>query len=256
MSIQHCDAIELLESLPAASVDLVLTDPPYGTTQCAFDTPIDLAALWIAIKRVVKPAAAIVMTASQPFTTDLIASNRKCFRYEWIWVKSRATGFFDANRKPLKRHESVIVFCERRAPYYPQMEKGEPYIEKRAGQHTPPIYDHETPRIDTVNSGDRYPTSTLEYQAEGGSHPTQKPSALFEYLIRTSTCIGDLVVDPYCGGGTTALAAQRSGRRFICGDRDADYVEVARRRLADADPFIAHEVAPGLIQASLFEVLP
>ena len=255
-SVLCVDALVLLASLPDASVDLVLSDPPYGTTQADFDCVIDLPVLWVELKRVAKPGAAFVFTASQPFTTDLISSNRKQFRYEWIWVKSQATGFFDANRKPMKRHESVIVFCERRAPYYPQMEKGEPYIHC-SPKRTPHIYERETPRTDTINTtGERYPTSVLEYQVETGAHPTQKPVPLFEYLIRTYTQPGALVLDPYCGSGTTALAAQRAGRDFICGDTNADYVEVALKRLRDADPFLAREIAPGLVQASLFEVLP
>jgi len=254
-SVLCVDALVLLASLPAASVDLVLSDPPYGTTQADFDCVIDLPALWVELKRVAKPGAAFVFTASQPFTTDLISSNRKQFRYEWIWVKSLGTGFFDANRKPMKRHESVIVFCERRAPYYPQMEKGEPYVRFTPNKRAVEIYCHTTPKTDKINTtGDRYPTSVLEYQVEKGSHPTQKPTALFEYLIRTYSKPGDVVLDPYCGSGTTALAAQRAGRDFICGDTNADYVEVALKRLRDADPFLAREVAPGLVQASLFEV--
>ena len=253
-SVLCVDALVLLASLPDASVDLVLSDPPYGTTKADFDCAIDLPALWVELKRVAKPGAALVFTASQPFTTDLINSNRKQFRYEWIWVKSQATGFLTAKYKPLKRHESVIVFCERGAPYYPQMGAGKPYSKRRFGIAA--VYS-KTSRVNSASpTGDRYPTSVLEYQVEKGLHSTQKPTALFEYLIRTYTQPGALVLDPFCGSGTTALAAQRAGRDFIGGDTNADYVEVALKRLRDADPFLAREVAPGLVQASLFEVRP
>lgn len=152
------------------------------------------------------------------------------FRYEWIWKKSQATGFLDANRKPMKQHESILVFCERSAPYYPQMGKGLPYVTGKNGNSSNYGYFN---RVRTVNStGDRYPKTIIEFDIENGDHPTQKPVALYEYLIRTYTQPSGLVVDFCAGSGTTAIAARNLGRTFIAGDQSAEYCDVARKRLA------------------------
>lgn len=232
-AVYQMDALDLLRALPDASVDCVLTDPPYGTTRCAWDTPIDLVAWWAAVRRVVKRNAAIVMTASQPFTSALVMSKAKWFRYEWIWDKKNGTGFLNAAKQPLRRHENVLVFSIAGTFYEPQMSIGEAYSVKRGGMAE--IYGQ--PRTSSVNDGERFPTSIIE-QSYGGEkyaaiHPTQKPVALFEYLIRTYTRPGDLVVDPFGGSGTTAVAARNLGRRYITGDTDAGYCAIMRRRLSE-----------------------
>ena len=170
-------------------------------------------------------------------------SNPKWFRYEWIWRKSKVTQFLDANRRPLKAHESVLVFSSERAAYYPVMGKGESYVKK---SNNPAEVYGACERTVTVNTGTRYPTTVLEFTSvEKGVHPTQKPVALFEYLIRTYTQPGELVLDPCVGSGTTALAARNSGRHFICGDSNAEYVAIARARLAEpyTPPMFASEPA-------------
>lgn len=229
-SIYCMDLFDLCAALPRQSVDLILADLPYQTTQNIWDVLIPFDPMWKAFTRITKPGAPIVLTASQPFTSQLVVSNMKLFRYEWIWRKSQATGFLDANRKPMKQHESILVFCDGRAPYYPQMSKGEPY--KSIGNGRTTNYG-KFDRVGTVNeSGDRYPKTVIDFDVENGLHPTQKSTELFSYLIRTYTRPGELVFDPTCGSGTTAIAARAEGRRFICGDQDAGYVQVARDRLA------------------------
>lgn len=229
-TVYNVDALTLLKALPSASVDAVITDLPYQTTQNTWDALIPFVPMWDETRRVLKQGGVFVTTASQPFTSKLICSNLDMFRYEWIWVKSQATGFLDANRKPMKQHESVLVFCDQRAPYYPQMTAGKPYTAKRKGKTS--NYGHFE-RVATVNeNGDRYPKTVLYFDTDKGDHPTQKPVALYEYLIRTYTQPADLVVDFCCGSGTTALAARHLNRNYIVGDITPQYVEVARRRLA------------------------
>lgn len=260
-TVNQMDALELLRQLPEASVDCVLTDPPYGTTACAWDTPIDLVAWWAAVRRVVKRNAAIVMTASQPFTSALVMSNPKMFRYEWMWDKLSLTGFLDAQRRPLRKHENIVVFSEQSPAYYPQMTIGRPYTHKESGG-TPVYGGHE--QMATLNNGLRFPVSVVTYSnanSDNKEHPTQKPVALFEYLIRTYTRLGDLVVDPFGGSGTTAVAARNLGRRWITGDTDAGYCAIMRRRLSEpytpqlfAEEADAVDDAPR--QVEMFEATP
>jgi len=220
--------------LPDASVDLCLADTPYQVTNCSWDTMIDLDAWWRQMRRVMKPNGAVVMTASQPYTSVLVCSNFKWFRYEWIWDKRVITGWLDAKRKPLKRHESVLVFAPAAAPYYPQMTAGDPYRVVRAGA-TEVYSKHQRDELSEYG-GERYPTSIIDqfgHQPVKNVHPSQKSLDLFEYLIRTYTQPGALVFDPFVGSGTTALAARNTGRHFITGDLSAEYVEIARARLAE-----------------------
>lgn len=234
--VHHVDLFTLCDWIAEAGiqVDMILADLPYGTTACAWDTVIPFEPMWVRFKRIIKPRGAIVLTASQPFTSALVMSNPGMFRYEWVWNRSIVSGFLDANRKPLKIHESVLVFCDVAAPYYPQMGKGKSYSQTRElvpasvyGKHTKPP---------TINEGWRYPTSILNIpMTQTRDHPTQKPVALFRYLIRTYTRPGDIVVDPVCGSGTTAIAAREEQRRFIVGDSAWQYAGergVARERVS------------------------
>jgi site-specific DNA-methyltransferase (adenine-specific) len=225
------DAIDFLWTLPRGSVDMIAADLPYGTTACNWDEVIPFEPMWAAFKRVLKPERVIVLTASQPFTTKLIASNIEMFRYEWIWIKTNGGGFLNANRQPLKRHENVLIFYERTPLYEPQMVKGKPYRTRSAsaGETT---QDQTVAGWVTDNDGYRFPTSILEYVSETGLHPTQKPVDLFRYLVRTYTLPGEIVVDPTCGSGTTAVAAREEGRHYIVNDSSREYVDVTKRRLA------------------------
>jgi len=242
-TIHHLDLMTLCNALPSQSVDLILCDLPYGVTACSWDTVIPLVPMWTEFKRVIKPRGAIVLTATQPFTSALVMSNPKWFKYSWVWVKSYATDFINAKNRPMRRHEDVLVFSEgttanrsdRRMNYYPQGLSISGKRKYRPGGtiHTNVIGSRPSHINDYIQEFAGYPDSILMF-ANGNHfnvHPTQKPVALFEYLIRTYTQPGELVFDPCVGSGTTAIAARQTGRRFICGDSSREYVEVARKRL-------------------------
>ena len=229
-SINNVDLFALCDGLPDASVDMVLADLPYGTTACAWDTVIPFEPMWERFKRVIKPRGAIVLTASQPFTSALVMSNPSWFRCEWVWEKDNGSNFLNLDMHPFKVHENVLVFSESAAAYYPQMTGGTPYRARAGTVFRPYLGAFEKGTV-TVNNGERYPRSVVKVDAQRGKHPTQKPVALFEYLIRTYTREGELVLDPTCGSGTTALAARNAKRHWICGDTDVHYCDVARDRL-------------------------
>jgi len=256
----HCmDWQLLMQALPDKSVDMILTDMPYGTTACVWDVKIDLAAWWKQIKRVMKPRGAVVMTASQPFTSELVMSNRDWFKYSLVWVKTISTGFQHVHNKPLKIHEDVLVFSpgttahvgqsENRMDYFPQKQQGQPYVRKQVTPNVTKIMHHASKsNLDyvgtvAINEGWRMPNSVLHFPNpnHNNHHDTQKPVALFEYLIRTYTQPDALVFDPFVGSGTTAVAAKSTGRHFICGDTDPGYVETARRRVF---PVFGHPPTP------------
>lgn len=229
----HCvDIFDLCAAQPSQSVDCILCDLPYGTTTCAWDSVIPFEPMWAAFKRVIKPRGAIVLTASQPFTSALVMSNPKWFRYEWVWNKKLPVNFLNANSQPLKIHESVLVFSEAQSNYYPIMRKGV-YRAKNFPDKTKGVYGA---RGNILKYNDDYfPVSLLEYHNANQSekeHPTQKPVDLFRYLIRTYTQPGELILDPCAGSGTTALAAREEQRHFICGDSSPEYVTIAQKRLA------------------------
>lgn len=229
------DCLERMKEIEAGSVDMVLTDPPYGTTACKWDTVIDLDQMWEQLKRIVKPNGAIVMTASQPFTTTLIASNMKMFKYVWQWKKSNLTNFLNAKKQPLRCFEDVVLFCSGQSTYNPQMiETGKRKVSRRVGTKTS-VYgkaDKET----FYDSSSRYPTQLIEIanRTEGKLHPTQKPVALMEYLIRTYTNEGETVLDFTMGSGTCGVACQNIGRNFIGIELDPDYFKIAQDRISAA----------------------
>lgn len=228
--VHHCDLFELCDALPDASVDMILCDLPYGTTACAWDEIIPLEPMWKAFKRVIKPHGAVVLTASQPFTAVLTVSNIRWFRHEWIWEKDNPTGHLNADKAPLKAHESVLVFADGLTLYDPQLSAGKAYRATRgaAGGY---VRDKETAGHTTVNHGTRHPRSVLKFNKETGLHPTQKPRELFRYLIRSYTREGQIVLDPCSGSGTTAVSAIAERRRFICGDTSGEYVIPSRERI-------------------------
>ena len=234
--IYHMDAFEGLKNIPAASVDMVLTDPPYGTTENKWDMPIDLEALWKELKRITKSNAPILMFSQMPFTAVAVMSNPKMFRYEWIAEKGNATGFLNANRMPLKAHENILVFYKKLPTYNPQMEKGEPYIRGKSGG----TRNYGNFRaIEKINvDGTRYPRDVIKGKWDSfvkTLHPTQKPAPLLEYLIETYTNKnGAVVLDPFMGSGTTAVAAINTGRNFIGFEREQDYFDIAQKRISEA----------------------
>lgn len=252
-SIHHMDLFALCNALPDASVDMILCDLPYGTTACSWDSVIPMAPMWKAFRRVIKPRGAIVLTASQPFTSALVMSNPGMFRCEWILQKPMGTGYLNANRQPMKNHESVIVFSEGAHNYYPQMRKSNRYRATR-GAVGGFVRDKTVGGYVTINDGSRYPLSILNTTWQTTlSHPTEKPIDAFEYLIKTYTKSGELVLDPCVGSGTTAVAAMKTDRRYICGDITREYVDMARRRVQNADYTKAKVLDNGTKQLSLFE---
>ena len=228
-----------MRKVPDGTIDMVLADPPYGTTACKWDAVIDLQKMWEQLKRVAKPDAAILMTASQPFTSVLVTSNLKMFKYELIWEKSKASNFLQAKRQPLKAHENILIFCKSTALYYPIYDTGTAYKgegRSKKGSKWDGVNNVPNPTFRNDNNGTRYPRSvryfkTAEAEKTGALHPTQKPVALMEYLIKTYTVKGQVVLDFTMGSGTTGVAAVRTGRRFIGIELDAEYFKLAQSRI-------------------------
>lgn len=255
----HGDCLDELAKLPDQSVHLIATDLPYGTTACAWDTPIDLREMWREVERVLVPHGTFISTASQPFTTALAASNLPLLRYALVWEKSRSTGFVHAQRKPLKKHEDILVFSKGKAAagcqiknrmtYNPQglVELDEPRTSRnrlrvdgfmrcpKTKKDGPPyeVVDNKVFKSDRKQTHTNYPTSVLRFESEHHPvHRTQKPLALYEYLIRTYSNAGDVVVDPTMGSCTTGVACVNVGdRTFIGVEKDADIFKIAQDRI-------------------------
>jgi len=242
MNLMQGDCLERMKEIESGSVDMVLTDPPYGTTACKWDSVIPLEAMWEQLKRVIKPNGAIVMTASQPFTTVLIASNLKDFKYCWVWEKSKASNFLQAGYMPLKAHEDICVFCEKAKPTYnPQLTYGKPYKggTSNGGSNSDTVNNVPNPmfRRDSLD-GARKPRTVQYFKVEKPHktlrHPTQKPVALMEYLIKTYTNEGEIVLDFTMGSGTTGVACANLNRDFIGIEMDLDYFNIALERIEKA----------------------
>ena len=231
------ECLALMAKLPDASVDMILCDLPYGTTACKWDTVIPFEPLWAQYRRVAKRNAAIVLTASQPFTTALIASNMREFKYCWIWDKVRGVGFQIAKFRPMMRTEDVVVFGNGNgalATYNPQMVERDKIKKSKcysSSDSSPLAYNDGLEREYTH----KYPTNVIEVSnasQKGKVHPTQKPVALMEYLIRTYTNEGDVVLDNCMGSGTTGVACVNTGRQFIGIERDDGYFRIGSDRMA------------------------
>lgn len=227
------DCLEVMLEIPSSSVDMILCDLPYGTTACKWDTLIPLGELWAQYRRVIKPHGAIVLTAAQPFTGVLVSSNLAQFRHSWVWDKKAAANVMQAKHAPMKIHEDVIVFSIKKAAYYPNMVPGKPRM-KGGHKRKNGVYGEQEAHVG-VFSDTYYPKSIIQFSNAvhtGKIHPTQKPVDLFEYLIKTYTNPDDLVLDNASGSGTTAIAAIRTGRRFICIEKDPIHHEKSVQRLA------------------------
>lgn len=263
IDIRHCDALDLLKSLPDESADLICIDPPYGITRLDYDKQApDWSLLMPELKRVTTRKGACVIFGALRNFPDLLAFGKDWFRYEIIWTKTMTTGFLNANVRPLQAHEFMYIFSHSLAvsgahdntmTYNPQMKVGEAYISLSRGK-TPHYSKNVSTK--TVNLGDRHPTTIWHFEnGHGGNslHPNQKPLPLLLELINTFSNAGDTVLDCFLGSGTTALAAYVAGRNFIGCDINSDYVELARKRIANADPYQATDKGNGIIQRSLFE---
>ncbi|OLF86377.1 Adenine-specific methyltransferase [Bacillus paralicheniformis] len=230
--IYQRDCIDGMRLLPDKSIDMILCDLPYGTTRNKWDTVIPLDSLWEQYERIIKDNGAIVLTAQTPFDKVLGASKIKLLKYEWIWQKDAGTGFLNAKKMPLKDHENILVFYKKPPTYNPQMRLGyKPYEIKKSHHGT--NYGADKGAV-TRSEGERYPLTTIKFKRDPDKvHPTQKPVDLFEYLIKTYTNEGEIILDNCMGSGTTAVAAVQLNRNFIGFETETDYVQIANHRLED-----------------------
>jgi site-specific DNA-methyltransferase (adenine-specific) len=231
------DAIDEMSKLPDKSIDMILCDLPYGTTQCKWDTVIPFDSLWEQYRRIIKDKGAIVLTASQPFTSNLVMSNPKLFRYSLVWEKSKSTGYLNSKKMPMRSHEDILVFYKSLPIYNPQMVDGKPYDKGKAHRPTE-VYREQKGEIHVKNdSGQRYPRSVQYFktaESEGVVyHPTQKPISLMEWLIKTYTNEGDIVLDNCICSGTTAIACIRTNRKYIGIDIDESYINITTERISN-----------------------
>jgi|LFRM01.1.fsa_nt_gb site-specific DNA-methyltransferase (adenine-specific) len=237
------NCLEVMQEIPDKSIDLVLTDMPYGSTACDWDKEQDLEELWEIFKRIGKDDAVYVFTASQPFTSKLVMSNLKWFKYEWIWNKKKPGNIFVAKYQPLKIHENVLVFSNGKTKYNPQMVKRDK-IKRSKNYGTGEAIPWDKIEKDKVYEyTHKYPQSIIEISNayQNKIHPTQKPVELMAYLIKTYTEEGDLVLDPFIGSGTTAIACLELNRRFIGIDILPEYCEMVEERIKNFDSGINHK---------------
>lgn len=237
------DCLEVMGNISEASIDMILCDLPYGTTDLKWDVIIPFDKLWENYERIIKPSGAIILTSAQPFTTDLISSKRSLFRYEIIWEKTQKLGFLDANRKPLKGHENILVFYKKQPTYNPQktIAKNAPIGRVRKTKEGRAEHYNKHLSGTYTEDGTRFPSSVLKISNWNGAlfgnnsnatkHPTQKPVPLFEWLIKTYTNEGDTVLDNCSGSGTTAIACIRNNRNYICIEKNEQYYNDSLKRI-------------------------
>jgi site-specific DNA-methyltransferase (adenine-specific) len=243
--IKQGDCLELMKEIPDGSIDMILCDLPYGTTACKWDSVIPFEPLWEQYKRIIKDNGAIVLFGSEPFSTRTRNSMLELYKYDWVWIKTKSTGFVHAKNMPLKKHENIMVFSKgsmghasllgnRRMAYNPQglvykrvehkgaLKKFGGVVGKRPSQ-----------KDEFISEYTNYPTTVLEFNSEGSLHPTQKPVALLEYLIKTYTNEGEVVLDNCMGSGSTCVACVNTNRHYIGFELDEKYFEIARQRLQE-----------------------
>ena len=228
------DCLEEMRKIQMSSVDMILTDLPYGTTQNKWDSIIDLREMWNLFHHVSKETTPIVLTSAQPFTSNLVMSNPKEFKYEWIWEKEKGTGFLNAKKQPLRSHESILIFYKKQCVYNPQMETGTKY-KKTTNEATRSDNYGSQISITHNNDGVRHPKTVLKIPRDNANrnslHPTAKPVKLFEYLVKTYTNEGDLVLDCTAGSGTTGVACKNLNRNYILIEKEQKYYEIIKERL-------------------------
>lgn len=242
MQLYNGDCIEVMKTLPEKSVDLILTDPPFGTTQNKWDSIIPFADLWREYERIIKDNGAIVLFGQGLFSDELACSNKKMFRYRLVWEKTKAGGFLNARRMPLQAHEDILVFYKKLPTYNPQMSEGKPYVKKAVSNGDGKNYG-KFDRVGqiNVNEGTRFPRSVIKFSNDNHNslHPTQKPVDLLEYLIKTYTNKGDVVLDSCMGSGSTGVAALNCKREFIGIELDQNYFAIAEKRINEREGIYA-----------------
>ena len=239
MTLLQGDCLELMKDIPDKSIDLILCDLPYGTTRNSWDEVIPFDKLWAQYNRIIKDNGAILLFAQGKFYVNLVNSNMKMFRYDLIWDKELVSGFLNAKRMPLRRHEQVAVFYKHLPTYNPQFTQGKPLHSKGTAYQTKELTNNnygnfKTTNDDRAGSTEKYPTSIMKFQKPHPSvcvHPTEKPVALLEYLVKTYTNEGDVVLDNCMGSGSTGVACQNTNREFIGMELDEDYYKLACERI-------------------------
>lgn len=229
------DCLELMKDIESGSIDAIITDPPYGTTACKWDSVIDFNLMWEQLNRIIKPNGAIVLFGSEPFSSALRMSNIKNYGYDWIWKKQKPTNFYQVKWQPLKEHENISVFYTKKPNYYPQGTK-EVNIKSGRKNKSSNLYSKYNGG-DYVQKVGNYPRSIQFVPTEGDKdrlHPTQKPVALMEYLIKTYTNEGETVLDFTMGSGSTGVACKNTNRNFIGIEQDDKYFEIAKQRIEEA----------------------
>lgn len=244
-TVIHGDCLDAMKQIPDKSIDMILCDLPYGTTACKWDTIIPFEPLWEQYKRIIKDNGAIVLTASQPFTSALVMSNIKMFRYCWVWEKDKGANFLQANFQPLKTHEDVVCFAYGKTKYNPQKtinprKQSETNSKQLSEKRKEAGLNVEFFKSSSIYEKDKLLPRSVQYFSrdipKGGTlHPTQKPVALFEYLIKTYTNEGDLVLDNCAGSGTTAVAARNTNRNYILIEKEKEYIDIINKRLGEVD---------------------
>ncbi len=238
--LYHGDCLDIMKSIPDKSIDMILCDLPYGTTSCSWDVIIPFNKMWEQYERIIKDNGAIVLTAIQPFSSLLVCSNIKLFKYEWIWDKVIGTDFLNANKKPLKGFENILVFYKKLPTYNPQKTKGAPYIDTRdnpTGERESKEYLGTKPKpVRQENNGDRHPRGIIRISSRDNKplHPTQKPVDLFNYLIKTYTKEGDIILDNCAGSGTTGVACEKINREYILIEKEDKYCQIIKDRISEA----------------------
>ncbi len=234
INLHNGDCLEIMKSIPDGSIDAIITDPPFWTTACKWDSVIPFEPMWEQLKRIIKPNGAIVLFWSEPFSSALRMSNIKQYKYDWIWEKEQGSNFATVKYMPFKVTENISVFSTKKHTYNPQMETGKPYKDKarkRNQEHS----TKQTTKKPIINTGTRYPRNKLYFQNDTKSgysyHPTQKPVALMEYLIKTYTNEWETVLDFTMGSGTTAIACLNTNRNYIGFEMDKWYFDIAQERI-------------------------
>ena len=229
------DCIEVMKSIPNKSIDMILADLPYGTTQCSWDEVIPFDKLWNQYNRVIKDRGVIALFGAEPFSSKLRVSNMKNYKYDWIWEKSKATNFLNAKRQPLRAYENICIFYKKQSIYNPQMTEGDSYNKGVRKQQTNNDVYGEFEQVEVKSDGLRYPRNVVYFktvESEGKTyHKTQKPVALLEYLIKTYTNKGNVVLDNVMGSGSTGVACLNTNRKFIGIELDEDYFNIAQNRI-------------------------
>jgi len=235
VNLMHGDCLDKMKQIKSGTIHAVIADMPYGTTQCKWDSILDLSAVWCEIERLITENGVVILTAAQPFTSVLTCSNLKMFKYDLVWDKPAGTGFFNAKKMPLRNHESILVFYKKLPTYNPQMTHGHERKTASRGDAKSEVYGKAL-KTTSYDSTSRYPRSIQRFSSDKQKvslHPTQKPLLLMEWLIKTYTNEGDFVLDFCMGSGTTGLAAKNLNRNFHGIELDERYFEIASKRIGE-----------------------